>query len=300
MSAFASSDSAPACRRRERQADTGRHSHFHPAERRRAAQVPRSTTPPDARLRRSCVIRSSRMANSSPPSRATVSEARVLLTRRCATACSSRSPGIVAQRVVDGLEVVEIEEHDRDLVLAALRQRQRMLHPVLNRVRLASSVSGSWNAICRSCSSSALRSLMSRKIQRESLHRRIRCQIAADDLEHVAIRSALDSAAPPGRRSRGCRGDSVSRARNRSPSSARPRRRGDSYPTRSSGFESQRTLACGRSETQRAIRLDDHDDVGCVRDQRGVARPRPCARRGARASTRRLAEPAPAAPSRAT
>ena len=54
-------------------------------------------------------------ANSSPPSRAIASSGRTESRRRCATATSSSSPGAVAERVVEGLEVVEVDEQHGDL-----------------------------------------------------------------------------------------------------------------------------------------------------------------------------------------
>ena len=74
--------------------------------------------------------------------------------------------GVVAEGVVDGLEVVEVEEEQRQrgasgrgaVVASACSMRSR------SSARLASPVSGSWNAWCASWSSRALRSVMSRKL----------------------------------------------------------------------------------------------------------------------------------------
>ena len=52
-------------------------------------------------------------ANSSPPSRATRSSPRSAARSRCATARISSSPIVVAERVVDVLEVVEVDVEHR-------------------------------------------------------------------------------------------------------------------------------------------------------------------------------------------
>ena len=95
--------------------------------------------------------------------------------------------------VVDVLEVVEVEEHHRDLMPAAPRQSQRMLHAVAEQV-----------AICKQRERIVERELPQlllerlaladvAEIERQALHRRILRQVAADDLEHIAIRAALDA-----------------------------------------------------------------------------------------------------------
>ena len=58
-------------------------------------------------------------ANSSPPSRATVSDARTQASSRRAASTSSASPAAWPETVVDRLEVVEIEEQQRQRRLAA-------------------------------------------------------------------------------------------------------------------------------------------------------------------------------------
>ena len=64
--------------------------------------------------------RGSRTPNSSPPRRATVSESRSARFNRRATSCEQQVAHVVAERVVDLLEVVEIHDHhDRVLAVAA-------------------------------------------------------------------------------------------------------------------------------------------------------------------------------------
>src|ERR1700722_17054096 len=141
-----------------------------------------------ARVSTSAIVAtpSSRMANSSPPSRATVSEKRVDLTSRWAIA------GVVAERVVDVLEVIEVEEHHRDLMAPALRERQGMLDSIAEQV-----------SICKQCQR-VMKGQLSQlflerlalgdvtEIERQSLYRGVRGKVAADDLEHVTLRVAFD------------------------------------------------------------------------------------------------------------
>ena len=67
------------------------------------------------------------MANSSPPSRATVSAPGTTLLQPLGHRAQQRVADRMAEHVVDALEAVEIEEHDGELVAAA----QRLLHLVL-------------------------------------------------------------------------------------------------------------------------------------------------------------------------
>ena len=75
-----------------------------------------------------------------------------------------RVAGRMTEAVVDGLEVVEVEEEHRDpepgragATSTACSTRS------VKSARLARPVSGSWNAWCRSCSSASRRSVMSRR-----------------------------------------------------------------------------------------------------------------------------------------
>ncbi len=75
---------------------------------------------------------SSSSVNSSPLSRATVSFGRSAASSRRATACSSWSPVCVAERVVDDLEAVEVEEQHRGAALGvvALGAADRLVEAV--------------------------------------------------------------------------------------------------------------------------------------------------------------------------
>ena len=61
--------------------------------------------------------------NSSPPKRATTSVPRSAPMMRAATVRSSASPTDVAERIVDALEVVEVDEQQRERWLAARAPR---------------------------------------------------------------------------------------------------------------------------------------------------------------------------------
>ena len=66
-------------------------------------------------------------ANSSPPSRAAVSGRRRQPRMRAATSTSSASPARVPERVVDALEVVDVEEDHRDTCGAFRATSQRLV-----------------------------------------------------------------------------------------------------------------------------------------------------------------------------
>ncbi len=106
-----------------------------------------------------------RMANSSPPRRATTSPGRTELVSRLATMPEQLVADVVALRVVDRLEAVQVqEEHGRprpraSATFSAVSTFER------NSDRFASPVSPSENACWVSCSSSRRRSDMSRVLR---------------------------------------------------------------------------------------------------------------------------------------
>ena len=69
------------------------------------------------------------MTNSSPPSRTTVSDARTQATIRLATAFRSSSPELWPRRVVDDLEIVEVDEGDRRATVVAFGEQDRLRQP---------------------------------------------------------------------------------------------------------------------------------------------------------------------------
>ena len=68
--------------------------------------------------------------NSSPPKRASVSDGRRAELRRMADVDEQAVAGLVAERVVDDLEAVEVEEEDGDAALAPARAPQRLAEAV--------------------------------------------------------------------------------------------------------------------------------------------------------------------------
>ena len=106
---------------------------------------------------------SRRIANSSPPRRATVSDGRVALTSRCAAAWSRRSPASCPSESLTYLKLSRSRNMTATCFCERCASASACSTRFQNRLRLASRVSGSWNASLRNCSSSTLRSLTSRK-----------------------------------------------------------------------------------------------------------------------------------------
>jgi hypothetical protein len=68
--------------------------------------------------------------NSSPPRRPTVSDSRISLPRRQRHLAEDAIAGLMAERVVDVLEAVEIDEQDGQPGLVAVRTLQCLVQPV--------------------------------------------------------------------------------------------------------------------------------------------------------------------------
>jgi hypothetical protein len=77
------------------------------------------------------VSRGSTRANSSPPSRATVSPSRTLRRSRAEASRRSASPASWPEAVVDLLEPVEVEQQQPDPLAVAARLGQRLPEPVV-------------------------------------------------------------------------------------------------------------------------------------------------------------------------
>ena len=73
---------------------------------------------------------SHRSANSSPPKRATVSLGAQLAVQARADRAQQLVAGVVAERVVEHLQVVEVEEEQRDAAAVARRARERVAQAV--------------------------------------------------------------------------------------------------------------------------------------------------------------------------
>ena len=133
MSALLSSVSAPASAAGERHADARPDAHLHAVERERRVERldQRAGQPLDLADRGDALEQHGELI---------AAEARhgVRGARRLDDALRDRLQqavaGVVAERIVDVLEVVEVEEHDRDEALAALRQGERVLHAVAEQV----------------------------------------------------------------------------------------------------------------------------------------------------------------------
>ena len=104
-----------------------------PDQHRIAAELKRA--PPSPSCSRSATADGSppssrRTANSSPPSRASVSPGRRAPRHRSATRISRSSPTPCPEAVVDQLEVVEIAEQDRELPQITAVKVKRVIQPV--------------------------------------------------------------------------------------------------------------------------------------------------------------------------
>ena len=106
----------------------------------------------------------SRMPNSSPPRRATVSRVAQRRLQPRAELLQQQVAAVVPERVVDLLEAVEVHEQHRDLAALVVRVVSAYWMRSPKSARFGSSVSGSWSAwysfssACSSSSSACLRS----------------------------------------------------------------------------------------------------------------------------------------------
>ena len=177
---------------------------------------------------------------------------------------------IVTQRVVDVLEVVEIEEHHRHRAAVALCQRERVLHAIAEQVAVGEQrqriVEGELPQLL--LERFALADVA--EVERQTLHRRIARQVAADALDHAARRAALDAQLD---RPDGAAGAQRHLAEKRpqlvgilAPPQPRQRLARDLL-----GLEPESALERRGGEAHHTLHGHDHDEIGGVGDQRGVA-----------------------------
>ena len=88
------------------------------------------------------------MANSSPPRRATVSRSRMQSEQPLGDGPQQRVADRMAERVVDVLEVVEVEAVHHELFAPGRARRSACSILSRNSTRLGRSVSASWRAMC--------------------------------------------------------------------------------------------------------------------------------------------------------
>ena len=112
-------------RRRRSRASPLRRSRAGTAARARPARARRAPAP---RPRSRCS--SARITNSSPPRRATVSLSRISSASRSDDGHQQPVADVVAEVVVDRLELVEVDEQHRDHAVAAVQSRQRLARAV--------------------------------------------------------------------------------------------------------------------------------------------------------------------------
>ncbi len=156
-------------------------------------------------------------------------------------------------------------------VRAALRQRERVLHAVAEQIAVGEQRQRIVEGELAQLLLERLALADVAEIERQSLHRRIVRQVAADALDHVALRRRARCAARPARRYR--RVSPPPRARNaRSFSPSSPAHRsGSTLPATSSGLSPSVRSEAGEAKRSHTVHGHDHDDVGGVGDQRGVA-----------------------------
>ena len=102
------------------------------------------------------------ITNSSPPKRATVSDARIDVGEPLRDLNEQLVAHDVAEAVVHQLEAVEVEEQDGDVAAGAFGTRHECESRSTSSSRFGSRVRSSCSAWCASASSARLRSVMSR------------------------------------------------------------------------------------------------------------------------------------------
>ena len=176
---------------------------------------------------------------------------------------------VMAERIVDVLEVVEVEEHDRDRAVAALGEGHRVLHPIAEQVAIGEQRQGIVERELPQLLLERLALADVAEIERQPLDRRILREIAADALDHAALVLALNAQLDRPHGARGHRGDFVQE--HAQSLAVLPAPELGKVPAGDLlGPEAERALGGGRGKAHDPVRGDDHDDVGGVGDQRCV------------------------------
>ena len=178
---------------------------------------------------------------------------------------------VVAERVVDVLEVVEVEEHDRHVAARAAGQRERVLDAIAEQVPVGEPGQRIVKRQLPQLLFEALALADVAQVERQALHRRIGGQVAADDLEREALLAALDQqldrANGAGRRGRDLREEYLQ------PLAILTRPQAEQVAADDVvGLHAERALERRRGELQGAVLRDDQDDVRGIRDERRVSR----------------------------
>ena len=195
---------------------------------------------------------SSRTANSSPASRATVSVVRTVADQPLGHRLQQPIAGIVAERVVDVLEVVEIQEHHRDVAPRAPGQRQRVLDAIAKQVAIGEPRQRIVEGQLAQLLLEALALADVAEVQRQALHRRVVASGCCRRFRASDVRARDRRAVRPDRR----RPPVWPPPRRETPSAARdprpPTARAGSCP-RPSRLAAERPLEGRRGEPQRAV-----------------------------------------------
>ena len=214
---------------------------------------------------------SSRTANSSPASRATVSVVRIVLTSRSATACSSRSPASWPSVSLTFLK----SSRSRNITATSRRSRRasamRVLDAIAEQVPIGQPGQRIVKRLLPQLLFEPLRSLMSRRLSASPCTAGSSVRLLPTISSVSGCRAALDRrsstgpTAPVG----------VAATSARKPCSARRRRRPQVEEVAADdvvGLQAERPLERRRGEPQGAVWRDDQDDVRRIRDERGVSR----------------------------
>src|SRR5207245_4215535 len=116
---------------------------------------------------------------------------------------------LMAEGIIDVLEVVEVEEHDRHRALAALGEGQRVLHAIAEQIAVGEQRQGIVERQLPQLLLERLALADVAEIERETLDRRILHEIAADALDHAALVLALNAQLDRPHGPRGYRGGLV-------------------------------------------------------------------------------------------
>ena len=176
----------------------------------------------------------------------------------------------MAEGVVDVLEVVQVQEHHRHRALAALRQRERVLHPVAEQVAVGEERQRIMEGELAQLLFQRLALADVAEVERQALDRRVLRQVAADAFDDVTAVAALDAQLHRADCAGGRRRHLGEEGAQLLPILPAPQVVQVASDQRL-GLQSQRALTGRRHEAHHPVAGDDHDHVRGVGDERGVA-----------------------------
>ena len=208
-----------------------------------------------------------RIANSSPPSRATVSAARAQQRNRSAAEISSRSPSAWPRLSFTRLKSSRSRKSTVIGWACRCARASAWLTRSRNSARLARPVSGSWNAWWVSCSSSRFRSLTSRVLSTMPSDRGVAGEVGRQDLGVQP--GAVGLAEAPLDRTGDARGPHRVLEERRGPVAVVGVEQGHQRTAHHlGGVVAEHPVGRGAHEAHRPVGAGHDDDVGRVLDQR--------------------------------